>query len=88
LLAQFVGIPPERVPAETLQALLEEYASRDGTDYGERETPLETRVERLLGDLRSGRLRLLFDLDSEQWDLLPADEARHLLEADSDAARD
>jgi uncharacterized protein YheU (UPF0270 family) len=87
-LAQFVAIPLERVPAETLNALLEEYASRDGTDYGERETPLETRVGSLLGDLRCGRLQLLFDLDSEQWDLLPADDARHLLDANPDASRD
>lgn len=87
-MAQFVAIPLERVPAETLNALLEEYASRDGTDYGERETPLETRVGSLLGDLRSGRLQLLFDLDSEQWDLLSADDARHLLDANPEKSSD
>jgi uncharacterized protein YheU (UPF0270 family) len=78
-LAEFVCVPPQRVPLDTLDALLEEYASRDGTDYGEQETPLERRVEQLRSELSAGRLQLLFDISSEQWDLLPADEARRLL---------
>ena len=45
-MAEFVMVPPQRLQAEVLQALLEEFASRDGTDYGERECTLElTRVE-------------------------------------------
>ncbi len=78
-MAEFVCVPPQRVPLDTLGALLEEYASRDGTDYGEQETPLERRVEQLRSELSAGRLQLLFDISSEQWDLLPADEARRLL---------
>lgn len=46
-MAQFVHIPTERVAPETLQALLEEFASRDGTEYGEHDVPLETKVASL-----------------------------------------
>jgi uncharacterized protein YheU (UPF0270 family) len=77
--ASFLRIPPERVPPETLAALLEEYASRDGTDYGEREVPLAEKREALSRQLAAGDLQLLFDIDSESWDLVPRDRARDLL---------
>ncbi len=43
-MTQFVEVPPQRLQADILQALLEEFASRDGTDYGERELSLEQKV--------------------------------------------
>jgi uncharacterized protein len=78
-MAQFVAVPPERLQAAILQALLEEFASRDGTDYGERESTLSEKVERLQRQLRDGELHILYDIDSEQWDLLPAAQAELLL---------
>lgn len=78
-MAKLIDVPFDRVPQESLQALLEEFASRDGTDYGERETALTDRVDYLAQRLRSRALSLLFDLDSETWDLLPKDEAQALL---------
>ncbi|WP_439102603.1 YheU family protein [Congregibacter sp.] len=79
-MAAFVKVPAERVPEKQLHALLEEFASRDGTDYGARETTMEERVKRLLAQLRAEKIQLLFDVDSEQWDLLAADDARRLLD--------
>jgi uncharacterized protein YheU (UPF0270 family) len=77
--ASFLRIPPQRVPPETLAALLEEYASRDGTDYGEREVPLAEKREALSRQLAAGELELLFDVDSESWDLVARERARDLL---------
>lgn len=78
-MAQFVMVPPQRLPQDSLAGLLEEYASRDGTDYGEKEFTLEQKVEQLRGQLKRGELQILYDVDSEQWDLLPADQAASLL---------
>lgn len=78
-MAQFLAVPPGRLPADTLQSLLEEYASRDGTDYGERETPLTDKVRVLRGQLDSGDVQLLYDVDSEEWDLVPREQAEELL---------
>lgn len=78
-MADFVMVPPQRLQADVLQALLEEFASRDGTDYGERETSLAQKVEQLRSQLLSGDLQLLYDADSEQWDLLPRAQAEVLL---------
>lgn len=68
-MAQFVQVPVQRVAAETLAALLEEYASRDGTDYGHREHSLEDKTAALKRQLDAGELSLVYDLDSEQYDL-------------------
>ena len=78
-MAQFVVVPPQRLPQDSLSGLLEEYASRDGTDYGEKEFTLEQKVGQLRLQLHRGELQILYDVDSEQWDLLPADQAAPLL---------
>lgn len=80
-MTQFVQVPPERLEADTLQALLEDYASRDGTDYGEQELSLARKVDDLRNQLRRGDLLIVCELDGEHWDLLPAERARELLGA-------
>jgi uncharacterized protein len=79
-MAQFVEVPLQRLQADALQALLEEFASRDGTDYGECEVSLQQKVSELSGQLQRKELILLYDADSEQWDLLPRDQALQLLD--------
>jgi len=78
-MAQFVAVPLKRLQDEVLQALLEEFATRDGTDYGERELNLAEKVERLQQQLRASDLHILYDLDCEQWDLVPRAQAELLL---------
>ena len=73
-------VPLQRLQPESLQALLEEFASRDGTDYGERDFTLEQKVAQLAARLHAGELQILYDADSEQWDLLPRDQAELLLQ--------
>lgn len=82
-MAEFLRVPVERLSSEALQGLLEEFASRDGTDYGDQETPLDTRVAQLRERLDRGLAWLLFDTDSETWDLLPVDVARERLDTAS-----
>jgi len=79
-MTRFVEVPPQRLQEEILQALLEEYASRDGTDYGERELALEQKVLRLRSQLQRRDLLLVCEVDGEHWDLLPAEQARTLLQ--------
>lgn len=78
-MAQFVMVPPQRLQTDVLLALLEEFANRDGTDYGERELTQDEKVGRLQHQLDDGDLCLLYDIDSEQWDLVPQVQAELLL---------
>ena len=79
-MAQFVEVPSERLAAPTLEALLQEYASRDGTDYGLVESSLQDKVASLRLQLENRSLALLYDAASEQWDILPRDQAADLLD--------
>lgn len=79
-MAQFVEVPLQALQSDILQALLEEFASRDGTDYGERELTLAQKVGDLDGQLRRGDLLILYDTESENWDLLPREQALVLLD--------
>ena len=67
---RFVKVPADRLDPQTLRSLLEDYATRDGTDYGAREADLEEKVSSLLEALDNGSLQLLWDSKTEQWDLL------------------
>lgn len=81
-MAQFLEIPLERLEPPVLQALLEEFASRDGTDYGSRELTLEQKVTQLQRGLEVRKLALLYDADSEHWDLLERQQADAILAAE------
>ena len=78
-MSNFLEIPIDRLAVDVLDALLAEFASRDGTDYGEVETSLESRVSQLRGQLERGDLILLYDSDNQEWDLLPKDRATEFL---------
>jgi uncharacterized protein YheU (UPF0270 family) len=78
VLAQFVHVPLDRVEGDVLTAMLEEFASRDGTDYGLRERSLEEKVGDLKRQLDGGELLLVCDLESEQWDLCSRERAQDM----------
>jgi len=79
-MTQFIEVPPQRLQADVLQSLLEEYASRDGTDYGEQEFSLEQKVCSLRSQITRGDLRILYETEGEHWDLVPVEQARSLLD--------
>ncbi|HSC82491.1 MAG TPA: YheU family protein [Pseudomonas sp.] len=73
-------IPHHLLEADTLDRLLEDFVTRDGTDNGD-ETPLATRVERARRALLKGQAVIVFDPDSQQCQLaLKSEVAREWLE--------
>ncbi len=81
-MSPFIQVPPVKLASDTLEALLEEYASRDGTDYGEVELTLAQKVGNLRRQLDAEELCLLFHTETEHWDLVPARDAEKLLQDD------
>ena len=53
-------IPWEQLSPETLTSMIEEFVTRDGTDYGDVEVGLETRVEQIRSKLKQGVAVILF----------------------------
>ncbi len=64
-----VNIPVSEVSEEALRNLLEEYVSRDGTDYGVIEKDINEKTQLLLAQLNSGELMIFFDQESQQFDI-------------------
>ncbi len=58
-------IPYDQLSAETLTAILEEYASREGTEYGEVDYSLAEKVAMLRAQLSRGDIAVSFDTQTE-----------------------
>lgn len=66
----FLKIPHKELSPDTLRNLIEEYVTRDGTDYGEKEMLLERRVEHMIHKLESGDVIIVFDDSSTSCELM------------------
>ncbi|MGZ3687419.1 MAG: YheU family protein [Bdellovibrionota bacterium] len=64
-----MDIPWEQLQPETLQALIEEFVSRDGTDYGAVEISMESKTRQVHRLLQQKRIKVVFDPDTESCDL-------------------
>jgi uncharacterized protein YheU (UPF0270 family) len=68
-----IEIQPGQLAKETLQAIIEEFIMREGTDYGMHEVSLDVKVEQLKRQLASGQVVIMFDSVSESCTLMPKD---------------
>lgn len=68
-----VLVPAESLSAEALAALLEEFITREGADYGLREYSLDEKKADVHAQLRRGEVVIAFDPESERVTLLRRD---------------
>ena len=60
-----VEVPYRQLSADLLNAVIESFVLREGTDYGEKEFSLEDKVARVIGQLKRGEAKILFDPETE-----------------------
>ena len=65
-----INVPISDISAEALTGLLEEYVSRDGTDYGEVEVTIDEKTKVLRKQLEEGELSILFDQETQELDIV------------------
>jgi uncharacterized protein YheU (UPF0270 family) len=58
-------IPPGDLSPEALRSLVEEFVTRDGTDYGAVERGVDEKIARVLAQLASGEACIVFDPETE-----------------------
>jgi len=63
--ARYVEVPRGALPADTLRRLVEEFVTRDGTDYGASERGLDEKVADVLDELARGVARIVYDRETE-----------------------
>jgi uncharacterized protein YheU (UPF0270 family) len=66
-----VEVPATRLSREALDGLIEEFVTRDGTDYGEREPTLEEKKSAVARQLDHGKAAIVFDPESETCNIIP-----------------
>ncbi|RCX08803.1 YheU family protein [Marinomonas foliarum] len=64
-------IPYDSLALDTLETILDDIVSRDGTDYGDYDLSVAQKREQALRSLRSGEAVLLFDTESETIKMIP-----------------
>lgn len=70
--AEPIVVPYTELSAQALRGVLESFVLREGTEYGAREFSLEEKVAHVLGQLRRGEARIVFDPESETIDIQSA----------------
>jgi uncharacterized protein YheU (UPF0270 family) len=60
-----VELDADQLSPSALRGLVEEYVSREGTDYGPGNWTLEDKVAQVLSQLERGEARIVFDLERE-----------------------
>ena len=65
-----VEVPHTQLRPELLRRLIEEFVTRDGTDYGAIERTLSEKVAVVLEQLEAGEVAIVVDAESETIDIV------------------
>jgi len=69
-------IPYQELADATLTAIIEEFITREGTDYGDYEYSLEQKVTQVKRQLHRGEVCVSYDPQTQSCQLLAAEECR------------
>lgn len=72
-------IPYQQLSPQALHGLIEEFVTRDGTDYGHTEATLERKVEQVMRHLKSGEIVIVYNYDEEQCNIINKEDAQKFL---------
>jgi len=73
---ELVEVPASALEAELLRALIEDYVTREGTDYGHGDYSLDSKVDGVLTQLDNGTALIVFDPYLQQTNIISAEEYR------------
>ena len=63
-------IPYKEIQQDTLNNLIEEFVSREGTDYGSRVYDLEDKVKHVMRQLEKGLVFIEYDAESSSCNII------------------
>ena len=63
-------IPYTKLSEEALRAIIEEYITREGTEYGVTEYTFEQKIEQIRQQLLQGEIKINFDSETETCNLV------------------
>jgi len=66
-------VPMDRINPDTLRSMAEEFVTREWSELADARYTLESKIEQVLRQLRTGKARIVFDLTTETCNIVPAD---------------
>lgn len=67
---EYVEIPVDQIPEDTLLAMVKEFVEREATDYGQSDIAQETKVISVMKQIRGGKVHVVFSVEDESINLL------------------
>jgi len=67
-----IMVPWTALPETLLRRVVEEFVTREGTEYGTREYTIEEKVFHVYEELKDGRAQIWYDEGSGSCNILPA----------------
>ncbi len=74
----YLIVPPGQLSEDALRGVIEEFITREGTDYGEIEISLADKVAQVHAQLKAATVQIVFDLHTETCTLMTREEIRQL----------
>jgi uncharacterized protein YheU (UPF0270 family) len=68
-----IVVPHASLSAEALRAVIEEFVTREGTDYGLQEHSLDQKHDQVARQLAAGEVVIIFDVETEAVSLIRRD---------------
>ena len=65
-----IEVPHDQLSPEALRGVVESFVLREGTEYGERDVPLDTKVAQVLRQIERGEAQIVFDPNTETVDVV------------------
>jgi uncharacterized protein YheU (UPF0270 family) len=67
-------IPHQMLSPDALRGVIEAFITREGTDYGLQEVPLETKVLQVQQQLEAGTAVIVYDAETESCTIQPKNQ--------------
>ena len=65
-----IEVPYQQLSQEALTGVIEEYITREGTDYGDYEYSLEEKKSHIYKELKRGKIKIYFDIKTNSCQLV------------------
>ena len=66
-----IEVPLERIDPDTLRRMIEEFVTREWSELGDAGYSLDDKVEQVIGQLKDGTARAVFDITTESCNIVP-----------------
>lgn len=66
-----VEVPLERIDPQTLRRMVAAFVSREWSELSDSGHSLDDKIEQVLQQLRRRQAKVVFDLTSETWNIIP-----------------